>query len=236
MFRSTSKKQLGYRIVALITLLYLGLQGFAYLVRKLNEAYWHYDFSGRTFWIVFFYLLQSLILLGFIVYMKHKYKWCWTDLGLRKFSVLDAFGLIFMAFVSYFAISLLLTLLLQHYGLTLPGFAPQSSYLTLFGNNPWGIVSLILTALVIAPLIEEILFRGYLLENLKVNWGTKSALFVSAAFFALFHFQLGSFFFLYLLGLLLGWIYLKSNSIWPCVIFHIVNNGLALLLEIYLLT
>jgi len=235
MFHGTSKKQTGYRVLILVTLLYLGLQAIAHLVRELNQTYWHYDFSGKTFWIVFMYLLQSLLLLGFILYLKRKHKWSWRDLGLRKFVFLDAVGLIFMAFVAYFAISLLLTLLLQKYGLTVPGLAPQSSYLLLFGKDYWGIASLVVTALIIAPLIEEILFRGYLLENLKASWGAKSALFVAAAFFALFHFQLGSFFFLYLLGIILGWIYIRSNSVWPCVIFHIVNNGLALLLEIYLL-
>lgn len=236
MFHDTSKRQSGYHVLTFVALLYLGLQSLAYLISKFNAAYWHYNFSGQTFWIVFFYLIQSLLLFGFLLYVKHKNHWKWSALGLRKFSILDALGLIFAAFTCYFVVSVLINLLLQQYGLTLPGFAPQSSYLLLFGKNFWGIASLIVTALLIAPMIEEILFRGYLLQNLRVNWGKAIAVSISAAFFALFHFQLASFFFLYLLGLLLGWIYLKSNSVWPCILFHIVNNGLALLLELYLLT
>ena len=92
-------------------------------------------------------------------------------------------------------------------------------------SNRWGYVSIGL----LAPLSEEIVFRGAVLRSLlKAErlpvWG---AIAVSAVFFALIHFNPAQMPHALLIGLLLGWMYWRTGSILPGVAFHWANNSIA---------
>jgi membrane protease YdiL (CAAX protease family) len=82
----------------------------------------------------------------------------------------------------------------------------------------------LLSVVGVTPLIEEAVFRGLILGGLLRRYSAPTAILVSAVLFALFHrnpFQLvGAFF----AGLLAGWIYVRTRSLWPCVIFHALIN------------
>ncbi|MCB9264910.1 MAG: CPBP family intramembrane metalloprotease [Lewinellaceae bacterium] len=78
-------------------------------------------------------------------------------------------------------------------------------------------------------LAEEIIFRGYVLQELLENMGRDTALGISALIFALMHFSTSSFNWiplinLFLSGLLLGLVYLRFNSIWGAVGLHFSWN------------
>jgi membrane protease YdiL (CAAX protease family) len=84
-------------------------------------------------------------------------------------------------------------------------------------------------AAVLAPLLEEALFRGVILHGLARRRGPRSAVLWTAAFFAFFHFYnpwqiLPTFF----LGLLLGWVVLTTRSLWSSILLHSAFNGLSL--------
>ena len=92
-------------------------------------------------------------------------------------------------------------------------------------SNRWGYVSIGL----LAPLSEEIVFRGAVLRSLlKAErlpvWG---AIAVSAVFFALIHFNPAQMPHALLIGLLLGWMYWRTGSVLPGVAFHWANNSIA---------
>ncbi len=77
----------------------------------------------------------------------------------------------------------------------------------------------------VAPVTEEVVFRGMLLRGLSVRLGAGGAVFVSALLFALFHanpWQLGPSF---LLGLLYGWWTVRTGSLWPAILGHALNNA-----------
>jgi uncharacterized protein len=80
---------------------------------------------------------------------------------------------------------------------------------------------------VLAPLLEELLFRGVVLDGFLKNYKPAHAIFASALLFALVHGNfaqgIGAFF----IGLVIGWIYWKTNSVIPGIIIHFVNNGFA---------
>lgn len=95
-------------------------------------------------------------------------------------------------------------------------------------------IPLALIVISLGPLVEELLFRGVLLSALIQRWGIGWAILSSSLIFALVHLQgLGFLWYavpdLALLAAGLAWLRLRSNSIWPSVLAHAVNNLLAVL-------
>ncbi|MBN1441289.1 MAG: CPBP family intramembrane metalloprotease [Planctomycetes bacterium] len=91
------------------------------------------------------------------------------------------------------------------------------------------IILLVLTAVLLAPLAEEVLFRGLLHGLLRLRWGIAAAGVISSAVFALFHFSLGAFLPLFLVGLLLVFVLEKTGSLLYAMLFHAAFNGVQLL-------
>jgi len=82
-----------------------------------------------------------------------------------------------------------------------------------------------------APLAEEVLFRGYGLARIRELGGERRALLFTALVFALAH---GSWVKLpgtFAIGLFLGWLVLRTGSLWPALLGHFTNNGTAYLLS-----
>lgn len=94
-------------------------------------------------------------------------------------------------------------------------------------------------AAIVAPLGEEILFRGYLWGALQRQYGVWWAVCVSAVLFALGHSTAASQGALVLvtqtliMGLMLAWLRHQSGSIWAGVIAHSMNNSIALAIVTY---
>jgi len=82
------------------------------------------------------------------------------------------------------------------------------------------------TALVLAPLFEETLFRGVLLPVLARRWGRSWGVVLSAAAFALAHLSLGELLPLFVLGIGLGLLRLQSGRLGASVLMHGLWNGL----------
>ncbi|MEZ6059945.1 MAG: type II CAAX endopeptidase family protein [Planctomycetaceae bacterium] len=88
-----------------------------------------------------------------------------------------------------------------------------------------------------ATVIEEVSFRGYFTQQLS-RYGSRFAIVASSVLFVLIHFPgwyllnllpgyrayLSHSLSILLLGVALGWLFLKCGSIWPGVILHAVNN------------
>jgi membrane protease YdiL (CAAX protease family) len=79
--------------------------------------------------------------------------------------------------------------------------------------------------LIIAPVTEELLFRGLLLSGFARNYGARPAILYSALFFAAIHLNPYQFAGVFAAGLLLGWLRIATGSVWPGVIGHCANNA-----------
>ncbi|REL29219.1 CPBP family intramembrane metalloprotease [Rhodohalobacter sp. SW132] len=77
---------------------------------------------------------------------------------------------------------------------------------------------------VVAPIVEEIVFRGILIERLGRKFGYTSALITSSVFFGFLHV---SFISATIFGLILGILYLKTRSLMLPVLIHMANNAIA---------
>jgi len=83
----------------------------------------------------------------------------------------------------------------------------------------------------LAPLAEELVFRGAILRAL-LRWDKNAwvGIAISAVLFAIIHMNPAQMPHAFLVGLLLGWMYYRTDSIVPGVVFHWVNNSVAYVL------
>jgi len=102
---------------------------------------------------------------------------------------------------------------------------PPAWFEQLFRDMGWP--SLVLGA----PLSEEPLFRGLILGGFLQRYGSTRAIAYSALLFALIHLNPWQFPIGLLAGLLLGWLTVRTGSLWPAVFAHVLNNLSASLLH-----
>ncbi|MBW1696468.1 MAG: CPBP family intramembrane metalloprotease [Deltaproteobacteria bacterium] len=82
----------------------------------------------------------------------------------------------------------------------------------------------------IPALFEEALFRGILLRSALVRMRPPAAIVGVGAAFALFHLDIWHAPVLCLIGMLITWIAIRTASLWPAVVFHLVHNSLSLIM------
>jgi len=83
----------------------------------------------------------------------------------------------------------------------------------------------LLTGGVIGPFLEELLFRGLILRGFLHRYKPGIAIAASSFLFGLLHLNIWQFFSAFGLGLVLGWLYQRTRSLWPCFILHAVHNS-----------
>ncbi|MBI9099166.1 MAG: CPBP family intramembrane metalloprotease [Spirochaetaceae bacterium] len=109
---------------------------------------------------------------------------------------------------------------------------PMPSFLVDIFNQAFTLDSLLLSLLliVIIPAVcEEILFRGFILFGLKRHYSPHKSIFISSLLFGLVHLNPWQFLTAFLLGLIFGWIAVKTESIILPILGHTLNNLMALI-------
>jgi|TARA_B100000953_G_scaffold61475_1_gene48959 hypothetical protein len=97
-------------------------------------------------------------------------------------------------------------------------------------DNPISMFLLIITIVLLAPIGEELLFRGFLQKYLEIAWGDiTKAILLSSLFFAAIHFNPYWLIQIYLLGVLLGYIAWQTQSVVSSIIFHVIINASSLI-------
>lgn len=106
--------------------------------------------------------------------------------------------------------------------MTLLPAPPSSAY----GRGFWAVLCVV----GMAPVFEEVLCRGVILESVRAKYGVVAALFLPALFFAVLHGHPALAFNAFVMGLILGFIYIETDSIFSTILLHALNNGVAFLL------
>lgn len=78
---------------------------------------------------------------------------------------------------------------------------------------------------VLPGICEEIFFRGFFQTSIEARWGTKIAVVITAALFALLHGNPWYFHLYFILGFFLSWIFAVSRTLWIPIICHTINNA-----------
>jgi len=110
-------------------------------------------------------------------------------------------------------------------------FPPSESFIDWMKEEITGGWLSVLTIVVAAPVLEEILMRGIILDGFLKRYSPVVAIFWSALIFALFHLNIWQGVSAFSFGLLVGWLYWRSGSLLLCMILHAFGNGLAVLLN-----
>ncbi|MHB1652687.1 MAG: CPBP family intramembrane glutamic endopeptidase [Desulfitobacteriaceae bacterium] len=162
--------------------------------------------------------LLYMVAVGFLLW---KLKRPFRDLGLVsvrwRYIVLG----LFTGVLLFVSIGLLGNLLTHVVGVP----PPQSLTEAVKGSKyAWEFGLLLFLVGWIAPLKEEILFRGLLYPTLRQAYGPGKGILVTGIFFAMLHVDFVRFLPLFLGGVVLTWLYERSASVWPSILAHGVWN------------
>lgn len=164
-----------------------------------------------------------IILLPNLAYLKFKGYSLKRVLRLNKISLEQGIYSVFIMIFAYpvaVSINAIMLLILSKFTTTLPSGIPLPNNLKEFG------VGLFIMA--IAPgICEEVMFRGTMLKSYE-KLGHKKSILITAFLFGIFHFNIFNFVGPTFLGIILGVLIYKTNSIFTSIIGHTINNTIAL--------
>ena len=143
-----------------------------------------------------------------------------VSFGFAFWSVIGAVG---MCMFSNILNSLIQSLFYQM-GADIPE-APQ-----LMVNTPTSLIINLFTIAILPALLEEMIYRGYILRTLR-SYGDGFAVLISALLFSLMHGNLRQIPFAFIVGLFLGFLYVQTNNIWIPIVVHFINNGISVVME-----
>ena len=157
-----------------------------------------------------------------IIFLKTK----WTPLT-RSYLLSKPWGT--LLWVALFSLGTIIPLSFLYEQLGIQMDENTQQIFTSLMKEPWGYVAVG----ILAPLAEEVVFRGAILRTLLGIMSKKNhwvAIIISAALFGLAHFNEAQFINALLMGLLLGWMYYRTGSLVPGILLHWVNNTMAYVL------
>ncbi len=94
-----------------------------------------------------------------------------------------------------------------------------------------GIMLSIISTVIVPAFAEEFALRGVVMGSLK-KFGNLFAVLTSAVLFSFLHRNFEQIPFTFFVGLVLGFVAVKANSIWPAMLIHGINNGISVFLDI----
>ena len=173
-------------------------------------------------------IVQLTFLLPVIIIFAYR-RISWRAIGFGKFNW-STLGIGCGLLIGSYAV-----ILVHNAILVMLGIKTQGQEITqLFGalKSP---VWFFIVGAILAPLVEEIFFRGFLFQGFRARYGWVPGLLLSSAIFGLAHLDPVALIPTFILGCLLAYLYQRSNSVWPGVIMHMLVNSLGLC-SVYFMT
>ena len=170
-------------------------------------------------------ILSMTALLGFVLWRTTARNIPISDFGLLTLQKKDLFyGIIFLS----------LFIILEEIYMFAIGLEMPEGFITFMLSEP--LILGIISVIIIAPIIEEFLFRGFLFSQLARTrlggWGSVS---LSSLLWTIIHFQYEPLILmvLFIFGIFLGYIRMAYNSLSLPIVLHAVNNSFAFLMAYY---
>lgn len=138
----------------------------------------------------------------------------------KKLSIKEILGLFLICYFLMIVTNLATTLLLNGVSI-IKGNGVDNPLANLVANS--NVFGTLIFAGILSPIVEELLFRGVMLNKLRM-YGDKVAILTTALCFGLFHGNFSQFFYATLLGMVFAYVTLKTGTIKYSIILHIMVN------------
>ena len=211
--------------IVIVSLFSAFMAGGAVLGIGLNES----ESSQKTYALLSFIVGQGFMIVPLILFLIKKKEPILMRLRLNPVDK----HILFLSFLLSFGV----IILSDEFDRIVQIFFPAPDYIINMDNllkpeSPLALFLLFVAVSLLAPIGEELLFRGFFQQFLESYWKdiTKAVLFTSL-FFAIIHMNPFWFIQIYILGVLLGYLAWKTNSIFPSLILHSLNNTVAIIIS-----
>lgn len=171
------------------------------------------------------YSVSLLIVVG-VPWLLGRHTTSRQELGLARLISWGDIGISTVGFIGYLLLSAVLLYIVT---LVFPGFNGAEVQNTGFGNvsQRHEFILAFLTLVVVAPLAEEILFRGYLYGKLRKTAPVWLAMILTSILFAAIHGQWNVAVDVFALSIILCILRETTKSIWAGILLHMIKNGIA---------
>ncbi len=181
------------------------------------------EFISLTPWL--FGVFEGLMVLFVWAFTVKKHRVGWRALGLRPPQARWSFALPWVALLGSLLFTGLYAAIVD--ALNIEALEPPPVPGDSLGEGATRVLN---SVVIVAwgPFAEELFFRGFALPAFAARAGNAWGVIISSAIFAAAHLQLGALIPIFITGLLLGWLYLATRSLWPPFIAHALQNLIAL--------
>ena len=145
----------------------------------------------------------------------------WAAVGVRAPMSVAALLLIPVILLASLGFTALYELAVKSIGVE--ALVPEHVPSEMFGEGVLRVLTIVVVAVLI-PFVEETFFRGFLFAGLAARFGVLTGLIVSAAVFSVAHADVKVFIPIFVAGLLFGWAYHKTKTLWVPIAAHACQN------------
>lgn len=136
---------------------------------------------------------------------------------------------VLISFVAGIAFVSLSSLILYVLGIILPS-ALESHHENMQSLERGGILLMFLSVGLMAPFIEEVMFRGIIFDELESKMSLKLTVLIQGLLFGVYHLNIAQGLYASIMGLVLGLILIWTGSIWAPILIHLGNNLFSIVL------
>ncbi len=226
--------------VVLAVFIFLSSQVLAVLILSIALRLFGLEGEAASRWVsesregVFaLYLAVSIISMKLLHVVMRRRNMNWTDIGFRSWKV----GYIGRVILSYVGYLMVLILTINTLKSLMPSFNTEQAQQLGFDMSGGGaaLVPIFISLVVLPPIVEESLMRGFVFTNLRNRWSLFYTTVVTSAVFATAHLQIGSGVPLlwsaaldtFILSVFMCRLREETGSLWPCIMLHALKNLVA---------
>lgn len=163
---------------------------------------------------------------SWIIYKFAKSRKGLDTLGFHKTKLADI-GLAFPAYLAYFVTLFVSLAFIRVY---IPNANLDQEQTVGFDESSiWAMVAAFVILVVVTPIYEELLFRGFTFRGIAAQTGFWPAAIITSLLFGLAHGQLNVAIDTFILGIASSWLVWNTKSLWPSITLHAIKNLVAFL-------
>jgi len=167
------------------------------------------------------FLIYYLVAMGATFWLAHRKRKRWTSLTSYNFDFSSAKVTILIA-ITVIAIQTGIISPVVNI-IPMPEIVKQMFLQFAEQNGVFAFIAIVIAA----PILEELIFRGIILNGLLKQYSPFKSIIISSILFGFVHLNPWQFIGAFIIGLFSGWVYYKTKKLTLCILIHFVNNALA---------